>query len=586
MKSRFFCSIALLITLVFSNCQKEDFTSIISTGLKTEISSYAVGVVLAENGSNHEEATDYQWDESDLVEISLNGNTISCNSQNVEINGTVATIISGGVYSISGTLSNGQIQVEADDEDTIWIIFNGVNITNATSAPVYIANAEKTIVVLADGKENFLEDGNNYIFETEEEDEPNATLFSKDDLTITGNGELTITANYADGITSKDGLIISSGTIIINSEDDAIRGKDYLIIKTADLSITANGDGLKSDNDDDGTYGYIYIQDGEFNINSGADAIQGNTDVLIEAGTFDIISGGGGNSTTNSSTKGLKAGVHIIIDGGTFEFSTADDAIHCNNNLCINEGAINISSNDDAIHADSTLCINGGDILITKSYEGIESMIIVINSGNIQITSSDDGLNVAGGNDGSASGNFPGGSFESSSEDFIISINGGFIAIYASGDGIDANGSIEMTDGTVLIHGPTAHNNSALDYDITFNISGGELIAVGSANMAQAPGNSSDQYSVKMNFNSTNSAETLIHIRSSSGTEIMTFKPDKNYQSVVYSSSSLSKGTNYSIYKGGSHSGTPTNGLYVEGAYTPGSKYTDFKISDKVTILY
>ena len=580
----------LLLTLWWG-CEKDNFSDGLPTDEDiTEItnvtSDYTVASVMADNEMGHEQNGDDTWDNSAEMNIVLNGNSITTDAPTVTIDGTLAIITDAGTYHITGSLNDGQIVVETSGEGTVRLILDGINIYNSTSAPLYVAESEKTIIFLKDGTESFLSDGSNYVFPDADEDEPNATLFSKDDLSIYGNGTLTITANYNDGITSKDGLIIGSGTINVTAVDDGIRGKDYLIIKDGHYTIDAGGDGLRSSNDEEAALGYVYIQDGEFNIDSGADAIQGVTDVLIETGDFSIVSGGGSSAnSTNDTSKGLKAGVHLVIDNGTFDINSYDDALHSNNNVCINDGDFQISTKDDGIHGDSTLSINGGTIVITKSYEGIESRVLVINSGNIHVTSSDDGLNVAGGNDGSAGGHFGGGPISSGSGDYYMIINGGYIYVNASGDGLDANGSIEMTGGTVLVNGPTAQNNGALDYDRSFTLTGGFLVAVGSSGMAQAPGSTSTQNSVLVRFSSTQSAGTLVNITASNGDELLTFKPAKNYQSLVFSSPELQSGTSYTVYYGGSHSGTEKDGLYSEGTYSPGTTFANFSVSGAVTTV-
>ncbi len=588
MNRNWFLRMPILAIISLVACQKDETSPTgSSSGINLEdvTTDYTVAGILAENGVNHEEPTDYVWDASNETDIVLNGSSISTTAPNVNISGTTATITAAGNYRITGTLNNGQIVVETADGDPVRLILNGVNITNSTSSAIYVASATKTILVLKDGTENFLADGNNYVFANAEEDEPNATLFSKDALTIFGNGKLTVAANYLDGISSKDGLIIASGTIAVTAKDDGIRGKDYLIVQQGSITVDAGGDGLKSDNDEDAALGYVHIVAGDFDLNAGSDAIQGITDLLVEKGNFKLVAGGGSSGTiSGTSAKGLKAGSHLVIDDGSFDLSTADDALHSNNNLCINAGSFTIASKDDGIHADTTLAINSGDITITKAYEGIESMVITVNGGNIHLTSSDDGINVAGGNDGSASGHFPGAQ-SSSSSDFYLIINGGYIVVNAVGDGLDANGSIEMTGGTVLVNGPTAQMNGALDYDGSFNVSGGLLIAAGSAGMLQAPGTSSDQYSVVFRFDVTQSAGILTHLQTEDGQDLINFQPAKNFQALVVSSPALKKGASYSFYTSGTYSGEATDGLYANGSYTPGTKVADFTVSDKVTTV-
>ncbi|MGD9316595.1 MAG: VTC domain-containing protein [Anaerolineae bacterium] len=164
-----------------------------------------------------------------------------------------------------------------------------------------------------------------------------------------------------------------------------------------------------------------------------------------------------------------------------------------------------------------------------------------------------------------------------------VTFNGGYLAIDANGDGIDANGSIEMTAGTVIVNGPTNDGNGPLDYLGTFNISGGYLVAVGSSGMAQAPSTTSTQYSVMYNFTSPQAAGTMVHIETESGQEVFTFTPAKLYQSVLLSSPGLENGSTYVVYSGGSSSGTAADGLFSGGAFTGGSQVSSFTITSMVT---
>ena len=310
-----------------------------------------------------------------------------------------------------------------------------------------------------------------------------------------------MTGNFNDGIASKDGLVIASGTIAVTAADDGIRGKDYLVVRDGRITVNAKGDGLKSDDAEDATKGYIAIENGALKITAGGDAIQAETDVVVAGGTLTLSSGGGYKARVdeNTSAKGIKGVASVVIDGGTFAIDAADDAIHSNDRIVINGGKFVMATGDDGIHADATLKINGGDIRITNSYEGIESAVITINGGDIHLVSSDDGLNVAGGSEGSGMGQppAPGGrpgrpggpgqdAFTYTGKQYLY-INGGYVAIEAGGDGVDVNGAITMTDGVVIVNGPIQQMNSALDYDAFFNISGGFVVAAGSAGMAQAP---------------------------------------------------------------------------------------------------
>ena len=529
--------------------------------------------------------------------ITLNGNSAGINGSGANVQGSTVTITSAGIYTISGSLTDGQLIVNTEDAESVNLILNGVNIHNSKGPGIYIANAEDTRIVLADNTENHISDSTSYVLENST-DEPNAAVFSKDDLTISGGGSLFVDASYNDGIASKDDLVISGGKITVNAADDGIRGKNSITVKDGEITLNAKGDGLKSDNEEDTAKGYISIESGLIQITSGRDAISAQTNVTISDSELLLTSGGGSSKTVSGDTsaKGIKGISGVRIDDGVFTISSADDAIHSNGSIVISSGVFSLSSGDDAIHADSSIEINDGDIVIAKSYEGIESAVITINGGEISIVSSDDGINVAGGNDGSGmmqpgqmgmpSGmTMPGQDNFVSSGNYWLYINGGRIVITAAGDGLDVNGSIEMTAGTVIVNGPTDNANGAIDYDGSFKITGGFLVAAGSSGMAQAPGTTSAQNSVLVNFSAAQAAGSLIHMQNSSGSTILTFAPSKRYQSFAFSSLELIRGSTYNIYLGGSSTGTVTDGLYENGIYTPGTKYTSFTVSGTVTTI-
>ena len=553
----------------------------------------SVAEALTQKSVTHEESSDYAWDAASAIPITLNGSSITADAEGVKVEGSTVTIVAAGTYSLSGTLTDGQVLVETESEAPVRLVLNGVNLGNSSSAPINIVKAEKVILILADGTQNTVTDASNYVYANAEVDEPNAAIFSKSDLTIAGNGSLTVNGNFNDGITSKDGLIIASGTINVTAVDDGIRGKDYLVVKDANLTVTARGDGLKSDNEEDATQGYISIENGTFNVTSNGDAISAKTDVLISTGDFNLTSGGGSTASLSgaASAKGIKAVNNLNIDSGFFTINAADDALHTNGNMVVNAGTFSLATGDDGMHADATLTINGGDITISQSYEGIESAVITIKSGNIHVIASDDGINVAAGNDGSGMQGPEGrpGAPGSQQDTFTYTgsnylyVHGGYIVVDARGDGVDVNGAIEMTAGVLLVSGPTENNNGALDYDSGFKLTGGFVVAAGSSGMAQAPGAYSSQNSVLVYLTHTQPAGILFHIQNSAGEDILTFAPVKEYQSVAFTSPKLVTGETYTIYLGGSSTGTATDSLYQGGSYAPGTQYESFTVSGVVT---
>ncbi|HWS01189.1 MAG TPA: carbohydrate-binding domain-containing protein [Prolixibacteraceae bacterium] len=523
---------------------------------------------------NHEEESDYLWDNSNVTLITLNGTSIKVTGSGASADGSKVTVREPGNYSFSGSLINGQVVVDTPDKGVVRLILNGANIHCEASAPIYIINADKTLIHLVEKKENCLSDGTSY---TTVKGEPSATVFCKSDLTIFGQGKLTVTGNYQDGITSKDGLILKSGNITVSAVDDGIRGKDYLMLMDGTINVTSGGDGLKSDNGLSKSLGFVSIYKGDITITSGGDAIAAQTDIMIADGKFNLTSGGGSSKARKmASSKGIKALSGLTIEKGTFVISSADDALHTNKKMTINGGSYTLSSSDDALHADSALTVNAENLMVSGSREGFESHIISIKGGNIGIVSSDDAINATAG--------------QSTGEDdkSFLYINGGNITLNASsGDAVDSNGSIVMTAGKLVAHGSGSPPEAAIDYNKTFIISGGLLIAAGpNSNYIMPPSNTSSQNSLMVIFKNFMAPGTVFRLEDSKGNEIVTFAPFRKYRAVMFSSPLLKQGSVYKIYSGGKSTGSLTDGLFSGGIYTPGVFYDSFEITGAVKIIH
>lgn len=611
------CISVLSLSVVLSGCQSKSSSknnSEVSNQTSTldEDETDTSNIAKFEIDPNYTaDELDYDYDEAEVVAITLNGDNISCKSSDVNIDGSTITIQKAGTYLLSGTLTAGNIIVDSDDKENVRLIFNGVEISNSTTTPLYIKNAEKTIVTLVDGTENTVSDGENYILDDESNNEPNGTIFSKDDLVINGLGSLTINANYNHGIQSKNLLKIISGNIDIISNGDSIIGKDGVIVKEAVINIESQEDGIKATKVEENK-GYIYLDNPEITIKAKKDGIQAVTRLYVKDGKYNIETGETNeNSQSNSDTstdysrKGMKAGVNITIENGEYTIDSEDDGIHSNNSITVNAGTVNIASKDDGVHADTELTINNGDIKVSESDEGLEAKYITINDGNIDITTSDDGINASSGlstilDSGNApgagnrpempanengevdtnAGNRPempanensenilgnngrmmpgggqGGFDESDGSELVI--NGGIVHVNAGGDGIDSNGTITINGGEIYVDGPTSGGDGALDYADTCEINGGILVAAGSIGMAIAPTSGSTQYSVNAAFSKTYNGETKVTVKDSSGNEVLTYTPAKNFQSFVFSTDKLKSGETYTIYAGDTQEGTFT----------------------------
>lgn len=524
-------TIGLLLLSLMTACTSE--TEVIQ---EQEVTDVINDSEVLSNISVEYKEDDLLMEYSDYEIIELNSDSITYTGNSATIDGSTITITKAGVYKLTGLLTDGMVIVNTSQEEDVVLVLDNVDIHNEDGPAISVLQADKVILNLVENSINTLSDGSSYTL-TAGEDEPNATVYSKDDLTINGLGTLNIESNYNHGIYTKDDLKLVSGTINVNSVNDGIKGKNYIAIKDVYLSLVSNGDGLQSNNSEDLTKGYILIEGGTINIESGLDGIQAETELVITDGELSISSGLLADST--ESGKSLKASTNIEINGGTLSLnSESDDAIHSNNSVLIKGGNITISAYDDAIHSDDLLEIDNGIINITQSYEGLEGNTIVINGGDINLVASDDGINTAGGNDSSGTQNGRNDMFVSDGS--TLTINGGNILVNANGDGLDSNGSVTQNGGSVVVFGPTNSGNGALDYNSSYTLNNGTLLAVGSNGMAQNVSESSI-YSFLVGTD-TVQADTWVSIVQNNQS-IISFKSPKAFQTIVYASKELNSGS-------------------------------------------
>lgn len=544
------------------------------------------------------------YEESGAVYVTLSDDGITGETDGVVINGQTVTITAEGTYIFSGTLSEGQIVVDADNAK-VQIAFDNVDITCASSAAVYVKSAEKVFVTLAEGSQNTLRNTDEYV--AIDDNNIDAVIFAKSDLTLNGTGSLTIVSAEGHGIVSKDDLKITGGTYDITAAGHALSGKDSVRIADGTFILTAEKDGIHAENADDEEKGYIYIADGDFTITSDGDGMDASNIVQIEDGTFDITAGGGAansqkthesdmpgggmsqnierpdgesmpqmgekpdgenmpqDTTTDesgTSTKGIKAGGGMYLNGGTYQINSADDSIHSNANITIADGTYTLATGDDGVHADDALTVNGGTITVTESYEGLEGLTVTINDGTIDITARDDGINAAGSTDQSGFGTF-GDHFkgmdsaddeteETTDNEMWMELNGGYIHILAGGDGVDSNGDLTINGGEIYIDGPSDNGNSAIDYGDRSSayMNGGTLVAIGSSGMAEGMSDSSKQEVLMVKLGEQMEAGD-VELTDSEGNVIVSYTALKSYDCVIISTAEVESGATYTLTTSG-----------------------------------
>ena len=449
------------------------------------------------------------WDTEGATVITLTGDSAEISGNGAYVNGQEVVITEAGRYVVSGSLSAGKITVDAHNSSKVWILLDGVDINCSDDACIRVDQAEKVFLTLAENSVNTLTSGSTYS-DTALQDGTDGAIFAHDDLTINGNGSLTVTAEYRHGIAANDDLVITGGTITIKAAADAIHANDSVCIKEAQITVDAGDDGIVTANEEEN--GYMYI----------------------ESGTIDITSVG--------------------------------DGIHTTGDITVAGGSITIAAGDDGIHSDQFVYIEDGEILINECYEGIEALIIDVSGGDITVYPEDDGFNANGGSSdmfGFGGGPGQGGMHtqtsdtdtaegqasetdtaeghasetdtaegqasvtdtaerqasetdtaegqasvtDTASEETYIAISGGTITIIndsgRDADGLDSNEDIRISGGTIYISLLGTGSNCAVDYGSesggVAEITGGTIIACGASSMAEGFSSTSTQASILYN---------------------------------------------------------------------------------------
>ena len=409
-------------------------------------------------------------------------------SSGVSISGNIITITKEGTYVLSGALSEGQIIVDADSAK-VQLVLDNADITCASSAAIYVKNADKTFITLAEGSENILM--NTAEYETIDDNNIDAVIFSKDDLTLNGKGTLTINSEYGHGIVSKDDLKLVGGTSNITAKNHALSGKDSVRIAAGTYNLTSGKDGIHSENADDDEKGFVYIASGDFTIESTGDGIDASYVVQIDDGDFDITAGGGsenatkthndipgggtggkmgggapggdkpsgeapsgeapsgGPSSDSDSGKKTRQTPPDKPDGDSFDGSRPDEKASDNAGSQTAQTPPDKSGKDTSdadststkgIKSDGALYVNGGTFNINSADDSFHSNSdVTINDGTYTISSGDDGIHadsalLVNGGTITVTESYEG------LEGLNITINDGKIDITASDDGMNAAG--------------------------------------------------------------------------------------------------------------------------------------------------
>ncbi len=465
---------------------------------------------------------------STLVTFSDSKASVSGSAGGVTVEGTAVSITASGVYTITGSCSEGSITVKKGVTD-VTLILEDLDLACSTTSPISLNKSTSTVIFVT---------GSVTLTDNEEE---------ADD---TGASNSTFEGAVIKVKTGSSAVICGDGTLnVVGNCKNGIKGAasaDITVGGSLTLNITAVNNGLASDNS-------VTVAGGTVNITSGNDGIKSKPDDDDSTSTG-IVTITGGTISINASGDGIQAATDIVITGGDITIVSADDAVHATD-ITVTAGAVTISCADDAFHADNSLTLgvegseSGPTVNITESHEGLEAVTISLRSGYGAIVADDDGLNASG---GTASSGFGEGQSSSSS----IVITGGTWYVNSSGDGIDSNGSITISGGSTVVYGATDNGNAAFDYDGTATLTGGEVLAIGMSGMAQAPDGTVLSFTVNLS-----AGDTLV-IKDASGNEVISSGAVKTANSVIYAFSGLTEGATYTLYVNGTAAATAEAGTY------------------------
>lgn len=337
--------------------------------------------------SNDEE--DESWKENIG---SINLDTLTCDGEGIEITGNQIKITQGGDFTVSGTLSDGNITIST--KENVKIRLSGAKITSSNNPCIFVEDADKAYITLSDGTENYL------IAENSDD----GAIYSKENLEIKGDGSLNIESSAGHGIKASDNLNIENGVISINATSDGIHINDTFKMTGGTVNITSINDGIDCES-------IVNISAGTINIETNGTPIentQTRTETAEETPRRGMWEMDEADVEFEKSTKGINAEWMMVISGGEINVNSASHAIHCQDEIEITGGKFSLSSKyDKGISAHGNLTISGADTVIdvTKSTEGIESKnVMTINDGVISVVSTDDALNATGGNSGMMQG--------------------------------------------------------------------------------------------------------------------------------------------------------------------------------------
>ena len=614
------CVAAVILTmcLMTAGCAKNSTSTTTASGGETTITS---GITKEDTDVTHADDT-----ENYRVSITGNFTVTSDTSDGVTQSGSVYTITKAGEYTVAGLLSEGQLIVDAGDEDEVTIVLNGTSITCSSGSPIYVKNASEVKIKSEENSFNEVIDKRAEATEDSSDDAGNAAIYATCDLKLVGKGALVVTGNYNNGIQSKDDLSIKNVIVKVTAVNNAVKGNDAVDIESGNIiAISAKGDGIKTSNSSISNKGkqkgIVTITGGNIDIYAACDGIDaaygvdisGDGNLNIYTDTYseyseEVTSSGSssGTSTSRDSSANKTASANTVSyvaasdtianapggfggnkaggdrpgmpgdfneSGNSSGQSYSTKGIKAESEINISGFTINVCSTDDGIHANS----DSGVLETGEDGKGT----IVINGGTITISSGDDGMHAdkqLDVNDGYINIVT---SYEGL-EAMTINLNGGKIYVYATDDGINActgdgktSPIINVTGGYIDVT-TASGDTDGIDSNGNYVQTGGMVLVKGGSSSGNVSG------SIDVDGTVTITGGTCVALGGICET------PVNSVNAYVLSSVSFSSGS-YSLKDASGNEvisftvdGSFSNGWICSDTLTTGTSYTLYRGSDSV----
>ncbi len=444
-------------------------------------------------------------DPTDASKETADDFTILSDADAVTQNGSVYTIAAAGEYTLSGALSDGQIVVDAGDEDEIKLILDNASISCSTGAPILVKNAAEVTVKAEKDSYNTVTDLRTGSADGVEED---AAIYAACDLKLAGSGTLIVAAAFDNGVKSKDDLSVKNLTLKVTAVGNALKGNDSVAIKSGELIlISTSSDGVKTENSDVSNKGKqrgaVSITGGHVDIYAACDGISAAYNVEIsEEETCVVNVYTASYADVGTAVQGTET--YLIVPASLYsencdyyaylynDDDTAGEFVQCVYETMIYSGrtgyyglmfripdgyrnilleivehgaapdgtnykasttgeTINTAMNGYLLTSVSGGTISGDWVSITDggnsskttySAKGIKAENeIVIDAGTLTVFAGDDGLHANGGT-----------ALENGETGLgNITLNGGTVTVTSADDGMHADNALTVNDGTVTV---------------------------------------------------------------------------------------------------------------------------------------